>query len=93
MCVVHSFEKEDFLENVCILSCFVSLEAFFLTICVCLICIAKRMSSVHRLKALETEAYTQEEAERAAGMGSYKQPKHHGKVSTQPVQVDMDTAR
>ncbi|XP_070205884.1 zinc finger protein 593-like [Littorina saxatilis] len=38
-----------------------------------------------RLKALETEAYTQEEAERAAGMGSYKQPKHLGKVATQSV--------
>ncbi|XP_076453334.1 zinc finger protein 593-like [Babylonia areolata] len=45
-----------------------------------------------RLKALETEAYTQEEAERAAGMGSYKPPKHLGKVSTQSVKEDMETA-
>ena len=52
----------------------------------------KETSLVYRLKALETEAYTQEEAERAAGMGSYKQPKYLGKVSTQPVKADMDTS-
>ncbi|KAL8610846.1 hypothetical protein ACOMHN_056701 [Nucella lapillus] len=46
-----------------------------------------------RLKALETEAYTQEEAERAAGMGSYQAPKHLGKVSTQSVKEDMETAK
>jgi len=33
------------------------------------------MTDSCRVKALKTEAYTQEEAERAAGMGSYKAPK------------------
>lgn len=42
------------------------------------------------MKALETEAYTQEEAERAAGMGSYRAPKNLGKVCTQSVKEDMD---
>ena len=46
---------------------------------------------VCRLKALETEAYTQEEAERAAGMGSYIPPKHLGKVSTQTKEMDTGT--
>ncbi|KAK7497433.1 hypothetical protein BaRGS_00011275 [Batillaria attramentaria] len=44
-----------------------------------------------RMKALETEAYTQDEAERAAGMGSYRAPQHRGKVETQSVKEDMDT--
>ena len=48
---------------------------------------------VCRLKALETEAYTQEEAERAAGMGSYIPPKHLGKVSTQTKEMDTGTWR
>ncbi|PVD32861.1 hypothetical protein C0Q70_08308 [Pomacea canaliculata] len=45
---------------------------------------------MRRMKALETEAYTQEEAERAAGMGSYRAPKNLGKVCTQSVKEDMD---
>lgn len=41
-------------------------------------------SKVHkrRLKALEIDSYTQEEAEAAAGMGSYRAPKRQ-KVETQ----------
>ena len=35
------------------------------------------------MKALETEPYTQEEADRAAGMGSYIAPKHY-EIKTQP---------
>ena len=31
-CVVHSFEKEDFLENSCILSCFVQLISILLNL-------------------------------------------------------------
>ncbi|XP_022079264.1 zinc finger protein 593-like [Acanthaster planci] len=46
-----------------------------------------------RLKALETEPYTQKEAEAAAGMGSYHPPKLK-KVTTQEVVEDenMDSA-
>ncbi|XP_076344074.1 zinc finger protein 593 [Tachypleus tridentatus] len=42
-------------------------------------------SKVHkrRLKALEEEPYSQQEAEAAAGMGCYVPPKRH-KVETQP---------
>ena len=42
-----------------------------------------------RLKALESQPYTTEEAERAAGMGSYIPPTTQ-KVSTQDVQTSMD---
>lgn len=41
-----------------------------------------------RLKALQTEPYTQEEAERAAGMGSYIAPQPVS-VSTQSVADNM----
>lgn len=37
-----------------------------------------------RLKNLELEPYTKDEAERAAGMGSYIHPKRR-KVETQPI--------
>ena len=40
-----------------------------------------------RLKALETEPYTQKEAEAAAGMGSYHAPKKK-KVTTQPLKEE-----
>ena len=43
-----------------------------------------------RLKELREEPYTQAEAERAAGMGSYIAPKVGPKVQTQPVEEDMD---
>ncbi|XP_063405506.1 zinc finger protein 593-like [Mytilus trossulus] len=43
-----------------------------------------------RVKALQVEPYTQAEADRAAGMGSYKKPKKLH-VETQPVKEDMDT--
>ncbi|XP_041352159.1 zinc finger protein 593-like [Gigantopelta aegis] len=42
-----------------------------------------------RIKSLQIEPYTQEEADRAAGMGSYKKPKVV-KVETQPLKEDMD---
>ncbi|XP_068125309.1 zinc finger protein 593 [Hyperolius riggenbachi] len=42
-----------------------------------------------RLKQLSEEPYTQEEAERAAGMGSYKPPKQIV-VQTQEVGEDME---
>nr|XP_054597618.1 zinc finger protein 593 isoform X2 [Nothobranchius furzeri]XP_054597619.1 zinc finger protein 593 isoform X2 [Nothobranchius furzeri] len=42
-----------------------------------------------RLKQLCEEPYTQAEAERAAGMGSYIPPKSV-EVKTQPVEEDMD---
>lgn len=41
-----------------------------------------------RLKELKEEPYTQAEAERAAGMGSYIPPKVM-EVKTQPVEEDM----
>lgn len=43
-----------------------------------------------RIKALQKEPYTQEEADRAAGMGSYKEPKKVA-VETQSIKEDMDT--
>ncbi|KAK7904870.1 hypothetical protein WMY93_017477 [Mugilogobius chulae] len=48
-------------------------------------------SKVHkrRLKQLSEEPYTQAEAERAAGMGSYIPPKKV-EVKTQPVEETMD---
>lgn len=42
-----------------------------------------------RIKALKVEPYTQAEAERAAGMGSYVAPKPV-EVSTQPLSTGMD---
>lgn len=42
-----------------------------------------------RLKALETEPYTQKEAEAAAGMGSYQKPKIK-KVFTQPLKDEVE---
>lgn len=42
-----------------------------------------------RLKQLREEPYTQEEAERAAGMGSYIPPKTV-EVKTQSVEEDME---
>ncbi|XP_030846794.1 zinc finger protein 593-like [Strongylocentrotus purpuratus] len=39
-----------------------------------------------RLKALEMEPYTQKEAEAAAGMGSYIQPKKRAMITQQPTQ-------
>lgn len=45
--------------------------------------------SPSRLKQLREEPYTQAEAERAAGMGSYIPPKTV-EVKTQPVEEDMD---
>lgn len=49
-------------------------------------------SKVHkrRLKQLSEEPYTQEEAERAAGMGCYTPPKKIA-VKTQPVVEEMKT--
>ncbi|XP_059153438.1 zinc finger protein 593 homolog, partial [Physella acuta] len=49
-----------------------------------------------RLKALETEPYTQEEADRAAGMGSYVAPKkvtvlQQSKPSTEEEMAPVDT--
>lgn len=44
----------------------------------------------YRIKALQKEPYTQEEADRAAGMGSYKEPKKVA-VETQSIKEDMDT--
>ena len=46
--------------------------------------------SVYRLKALETEPYTQAEADRAAGIGSYVAPKKR-KMETQSHTEDMKT--
>ena len=43
-----------------------------------------------RIKALQKEPYTQEEADRAAGMGSYIKPKRIA-VETQSIKEDMDT--
>lgn len=45
--------------------------------------------SPSRLKQLREEPYTQEEAERAAGMGSYIPPKVV-EVKTQPLEEDME---
>lgn len=45
--------------------------------------------SLCRLKQLREEPYTQEEAERAAGMGSYIPPKTV-EVKTQSVEEDME---
>lgn len=45
-----------------------------------------------RLKQLKDEPYTQAEAERAAGMGSYIQPKKV-EVHTQQVEEDMEWSR
>ena len=45
--------------------------------------------SVCRLKQLREEPYTQAEAERAAGMGSYVPPKVV-EVKTQPIEEDME---
>ena len=42
-----------------------------------------------RLKLLREEPYTQAEAERAAGMGSYVAPKKI-EVTTQPIEEEMD---
>jgi bud site selection protein 20 len=49
----------------------------------------KLFSFVFRLKKLETEPYTQAEAERAAGMGSYIPPKKV-KVDGQKAEEKMD---
>ncbi|KGL72853.1 Zinc finger protein 593, partial [Tinamus guttatus] len=48
-------------------------------------------SKVHkkRLKQLSEEPYTQEEAERAAGMGSYIPPKKV-EVQTQPINEEVE---
>ncbi|KAH9500643.1 hypothetical protein Btru_077182 [Bulinus truncatus] len=43
-----------------------------------------------RLKALETEPYTQEEADRAAGMGSYVAPKKLKVISLEKNLIDED---
>lgn len=43
----------------------------------------------HRLKQLSEEPYTQEEAERAAGMGSYIPPKKV-RVQTQPLDEALE---
>lgn len=43
-----------------------------------------------RIKSLQIEPYTQAEADRAAGMGSYKEPKRLH-VQTQPAKEEMDT--
>ena len=45
--------------------------------------------SPSRLKKLREEPYTQAEADRAAGMGSYI-PHKTVEVKTQPVEEDMD---
>lgn len=42
-----------------------------------------------RLKALEEDVYTQQEAEAAAGLGTYKPPTKKGKVVTQEVGEDV----
>ncbi|XP_019403555.1 PREDICTED: zinc finger protein 593 [Crocodylus porosus] len=49
-------------------------------------------SKVHkrRLKELREEPYTQEEAERAAGMGSYIPPKKI-EVQTQPLEMEVSS--
>lgn len=49
----------------------------------------KMFSCSFRLKQLREEPYTQAEAERAAGMGSYVAPKTV-EVHTQQVEEDMD---
>lgn len=51
------------------------------------------ISAPHRLKQLSEEPYTQEEAERAAGMGSYIPPKKVH-VQTQPLDevVEMEAS-
>jgi len=41
-----------------------------------------------RIKALQTEPYSQEEAERAAGMGSYVPPRTDLNIRTQTVQTE-----
>ena len=41
------------------------------------------------MKALETEPFTQEEANRAAGMGSYKAPRKF-EIKTQPDRPTMN---
>ncbi|XP_078338692.1 zinc finger protein 593-like [Crassostrea virginica] len=48
----------------------------------------KSKSHKRRLKALSTEPYTVEEAERAAGMGSYKPP---SKVTVETQSTNMET--
>ena len=40
------------------------------------------------MKALETESFTQEEADRAAGMGSYVAPKKFV-IKTQPTKEEL----
>lgn len=45
--------------------------------------------TLSRLKQLREEPYTQAEAERAAGMGSYIPPKIV-EVKTQPIEEDMN---
>ena len=47
------------------------------------------LSPPSRLKQLREEPYTQAEAERAAGMGSYIPPKIV-EVKTQPMEEDME---
>lgn len=49
----------------------------------------KMFFSLCRLKQLREEPYTQEEAERAAGMGSYIPPKTI-EVKTQSMEEDME---
>jgi bud site selection protein 20 len=44
-----------------------------------------------RIKALQTEPYTQAEAERAAGMGSYVAPKTGLDIRTQDVVTKMES--
>jgi len=45
-----------------------------------------------RLRALRTEPYSQAEADRAAGMGSYVPPKTNIDIRTQDTQADMDAS-
>lgn len=62
-------------EKLCLLLRYRSIRRYFLSLC--------------RLKQLREEPFTQEEAERAAGMGSYIPPKTV-EVKTQSVEEDMD---
>mgnify|MGYP001804259098 CR=1 FL=1 len=60
-------------------------ESFPTMYCIWLL---SNFNSILRVKVLKTEAFSQEEADRAAGMGSYKAPKT---FDTDLPEMDTDT--
>jgi hypothetical protein len=77
--------KECFLINFVVVVIYVHLLFFLYLVQILRQCSVDLVFGyIFRMKELKDEPYTQEEAERAAGMGSYKP---HGKVKVVPQDV------